>query len=86
MSPGVCYCGAYGGGKHTLSARCKPTPPVVVTTLQRLDARLFEASCRLTRANAELHRAEVAHREAGEAVDAELARLAGGGEAKPCGS
>jgi hypothetical protein len=77
MSLGVCYCGAYGGGKHTLSALCKLTPPAVVTDLQRLDARLSEAAYRLTKANEELHRAEVAHREAREAVDAELARLAG---------
>ena len=26
--PGVCYCGAYGGGVHTLSSRCpKPEKP-----------------------------------------------------------
>lgn len=53
----------------------KPVPPAVVTDLQRLDARLSVASYRLKEANEELHRAEVAHREASEAVDAELARL-----------
>jgi hypothetical protein len=75
--PGVCYCGAYGGGKHTLSARCKPTPPALVTDMQRLDSRLSQAAYRLKMANEELHRAEVEHRLAGEAVDAELARLGG---------
>jgi len=76
MSLGICYCGAYGGGKHTVSARCKAAvPPAVVTDLQRLDARLSDAAYRLKKANEELHRAEVAHREASEAVDAELARL-----------
>jgi hypothetical protein len=55
--------------------RRKPVPPAVVTDLQRLDARLSDAAYRLKQANEELHRAEVAHREAGEAVDAELARL-----------
>ncbi len=77
VSLGVCYCGAYGGGKHTLSQRCKPTPPAVVTDLQRLDSRLSEAAYRMKKANEELHLAEVAHREASEAVDAELARLQG---------
>lgn len=76
MSLGVCYCGAYGGGKHTLSAKCKPVPPAVVTDLQRLDAILSDKAYRLKRANEELHHAEVAHRLAREAVEAELARLA----------
>lgn len=53
-----------------------PIPPAVVTDLQRLDARLSDAAYRLKEANEELHRAEVAHREAREAVDAELRRLA----------
>lgn len=77
MSLGICYCGAYGGGKHTLSSRCKPVRPAVVTDLQRLDARLSDTAYRLKKANEELHNAEVAHRLAGEAVDAELARLQG---------
>jgi len=76
MSLGVCYCGAYGGGKHTLASRCKAVPPAVVTDLQRLDSRLRDAAYRLAQANGALHRAEVEHREAVEAVDAELARLA----------
>lgn len=76
MSLGICDCGAYGGGRHTLSARCKAVPPAVVTDLQRLDSRLSEAAYRLNRANDELHKAEVAHRLAREAVDAELRRLA----------
>jgi hypothetical protein len=79
MSLGVCYCGAYGGGRHTLSARCKAVPPAIVTDLQRLDSRLSDAAYRLKQANEQLHRCEVAHREASEAVDAELARLASGG-------
>lgn len=77
MSLGICHCGAYGGGVHTLSARCKATPPALVTDLQRLDNRLSAAAYRLKRANEELHEAEVAHRLASEAVDAELARLQG---------
>lgn len=82
MSLGVCYCGAYGGGVHTLSARCKATPPALVTDLQRLDSRLSAAARRLTRANEELHLAEVEHREASEAVEAELARLSPQSDAK----
>lgn len=76
MNPRICYCGAWGGGVHTLSVRCKPVPPAVVTDLQRLDARLSAAAHHLKYANEELHRAEVAHRQASEAVEAELARLA----------
>lgn len=63
--------------KYQFSGRLSPLPPAVVTNLQRLNARMFEASCRLTRANQELHRAEVAYQGASEAIDAELARLAG---------
>ena len=47
----------------------------LVTDLQRLDSRLTAASHRLREANDELHRAEVEHRQASEAVEAELSRL-----------
>ena len=73
---GVCYCGAYGGGKHTFSARCKPTPPAVVTDLQRLDSRLSDAAYRLKKANEELHRAD----ETG-AVGSAVAATVGAGNA-----
>ena len=80
----ICYCGAYKGGKHTLSARCEePKPPALITDLRRLDIRLSEAAYQLKKANEELHRAEVAHREASEAVDAELARLHGNPQGDP---
>lgn len=52
-------------------------PPALVTDLQRLDSRLSAAARRLKSANEELHLAEVDHRLASEAVEAELARLAG---------
>jgi hypothetical protein len=61
--------------KKSDALKRKPVSPALVTDLQRLDYILFAASCRLSQANQELHRAEVAHREACEAIDAELARL-----------
>lgn len=63
--------------------REKPAPPALCTNLQRLDSRLSAASRRLTEANEELHRAEVEHRQASEAVEAELARLAPQSDAHP---
>ena len=50
--------------------------PARMTDLERLDYRLGCAAHSLREANENLHRAEVEHREAREAVDAELRRLA----------
>jgi hypothetical protein len=38
--PGICYCGAYGGGVHTKSARCdgspEPEPPAPLASNEQL--------------------------------------------------
>lgn len=75
------HCGSPFSGSHFGDCRVSENRPLVprgplVTDLQRLDSRLTAASRRLKEANDDLHRAEVEHRHANEAVDAELARLA----------
>lgn len=30
--PGICYCGAYGGGRHTRSARCQELADIPIVT------------------------------------------------------
>jgi hypothetical protein len=48
--PGICYCGNYGGGKHTKSARCPDSMEELrarIAHLQENNARLAEIAVEL---------------------------------------